>query len=151
MTRKLEFIMDVKEVRRLNLEYLIASVGSIKKIAEIIESDANYISQIKNGNGNKTMGDKFARKIEKAFNKPHGWMDKLQFMESKDYSTLNDEELLTVAVKTVINQLVAAGIYLPQKSIDSAAVSSLIVSEYKQLICDKKSTPGAQNDSYQAG
>ena len=85
MNKRLEFIMDVKEVRRLNLEYLIAVIGSIKALSDLVDTDANYISQLKNGNSNKKMGDKFARKLEKAFEKPVGWMDKLQV--SKDTPT----------------------------------------------------------------
>ena len=46
MSKKLDFVMDVKEVRRLNLEYLIASAGSVKRIAEILGSNASYISQV---------------------------------------------------------------------------------------------------------
>lgn len=143
MSKKLEFVMDVKEIRRLNLEYLIASVGSIKKLADIVDSDPNYVSQIKNKNANKTMGDRFARKIEKSFQKPHGWMDKLQFVESGDYTRLNDEELLTAAVQSVINELISAGIYEPKKSIHAEAVASLIVTKYKVLIGNKATTQTA--------
>ncbi|VEL96976.1 hypothetical protein ALT761_01975 [Alteromonas sp. 76-1] len=150
MSRKLEFIMDVKEVRRLNLEYLIAAVGSIKALADAVYTDPNYISQIKNGNSGKKMGDKFARKLESAFSKPIGWMDKLQVSKDDSIGQLNDEGLLSLAVKNVINQLIAAGIYEPKKSIDSEAVTSLIVTEYKSLISDKDATRTGVGDNHQA-
>lgn len=151
MRKKLDFLMDVKEVRRLNLEYLIASVGSIKKIADLLDSNQSYISQIKNNNGNKTMGDSMARRLEKAFNKPHGWMDKLQFTEGEDYTRLNNEELLTLAVKKVINQLISAGIYEPKKAIDADIVSSLIVTEYEDLLGQKEVTRNNAGENHQAG
>tara|TARA_B100000929_G_C15372937_1_gene375048 strand:+ start:267 stop:719 length:453 start_codon:yes stop_codon:yes gene_type:complete len=150
MSKKLDFVMDVKEVRRLNLEYLIASAGSVKRIAEILGSNASYISQVRNGNANKTMGDSTARRLEKAFGKPHGWMDKLQFDDNENYEKLNDEELLTLSVRTVINQLIAAGIYEPKKSIDIDAVSSLIVTEYKRLLGDKSIKPTGVDGRNQA-
>lgn len=135
--------MDVKEVRRLNLEYLIAVVGSTKALSDMVDTDPNYISQIKNGNSNKKMGDRFARKLEAAFNKPEGWMDQLQIANEKKAGNLTDEMLLNLAVKHVINQLIAAGIYEPKKSIDSEAVTSLIVTEYKKLSNKKESTRSA--------
>ncbi|TKB03931.1 hypothetical protein E5672_07530 [Alteromonas portus] len=150
MNKRLEFIMDVKEVRRLNLEYLIAVIGSIKALSDLVDTDANYISQLKNGNSNKKMGDKFARKLEKAFEKPVGWMDKLQVSKDDNVGHLNDEDLLTLAVKNVINQLIAAGIYEPKKSIDSEAVTSLIITEYKNLINIKDAKRSGGNESHQA-
>ena len=150
MNKRLEFIMDVKEVRRLNLEYLIAVIGSIKAFSDLVDTDANYISQLKNGNSNKKMGDKFARKLEKAFEKPVGWMDKLQVSKDDNVGHLNDEDLLTLAVKNVINQLIAAGIYEPKKSIDSEAVTSLIITEYKNLINSKDAKRSGGNESHQA-
>lgn len=149
MNKRLEFIMDVKEVRRLNLEYLIAVIGSIKALSDLVDTDANYISQLKNGNSNKKMGDKFARKLEKAFEKPVGWMDKLQVSKDDNVGHLNDEDLLTLAVKNVINQLIAAGIYEPKKSIDSEAVTSLIITEYKNLINSKDAKRSGGNESHQ--
>ena len=135
MTEKLSFIMDVKEVRRLNLQYLIASVGKVDDFSKLVGLESpNYVSQLKNGSNNKTMGDKFARKIEKAFDKPKGWMDKLQFSDDNDERTfLTDKEILAQAVKRVLNSLIEAGVYEPKKAMDTEIIVNLIVNNYKML------------------
>ena len=97
-------VMDVYEIRRRNLDVLIAEAESLKAIGDAIrraksgvdpsaaEKDyANVLSQIKNG---KNMGAKMARDIESGMGKPTGWMDVAQFravdqtMEAKEAGQL---------------------------------------------------------------
>lgn len=69
--------MDVKEIRRRNLEIVLAEIGGPKKLAALVKDTKdwvpNYVSQLKSEK--KSFGDKTARKIEEAAGKPRGWMD----------------------------------------------------------------------------
>lgn len=74
--------MDISEIRMANLLGLIASktANSQKEFANIVGTAPAYLSQIINGtvgrNGKPaTVGTALARKIETAFNLPHGYMD----------------------------------------------------------------------------
>lgn len=76
------FAMDISDIRRANLLKLIEtkSVGSQKDFANAVPTAPAYISQIINGtigrNGKPaTVGTSLARKIEKAFDLDHGYMD----------------------------------------------------------------------------
>lgn len=68
--------MDVREIRLARLLELISKFGQ-KELADRVDIDTAYISQIKNPNNPKNMGEKLARRIEKAMNLPFGWMDRL--------------------------------------------------------------------------
>lgn len=66
--------MKLKEVRRLNLLYLADRVHGRQKLAELMGfADTNYLNLIARGHSN--IGDAAADKIEKAANKPSGWLD----------------------------------------------------------------------------
>jgi hypothetical protein len=97
-------VMDVYEIRRRNLDVLLAETESLKAIGDAIrlakqkidpaaaERDyANVLSQIKGG---KHMGAKLARDVEAGMGKPQGWMDTAQFqiadeaMEAKEAGQL---------------------------------------------------------------
>ena len=130
--------MDVKEIRRINLEYLISKAGSVNEFAVLIDTAPNYVTQLKNGSANKTMGDKFARKVEEALNKPFGWMDKMHLQAGETSNSYASEDLLAAPLKIVLNRLIASGIYEPKKSIAAEAVASLVVTEYEDLIQQQK-------------
>jgi transcriptional regulator with XRE-family HTH domain len=66
----------IKEVRRENLEALIASHGSIRALADAAGANAAHISQIRNGI--RSMGDSFARALERELGLEHGWLDSPQ-------------------------------------------------------------------------
>ena len=69
----------VDEIRRDNLELLIAEMGSLKAVAEHGHTSEIYLSQIKNRaidrktGKPRSMGAKVARRLEAG--KSHGWMD----------------------------------------------------------------------------
>lgn len=96
--------MDVYEIRRRNLDVLLAETESLKAIGDAIRRTkqrlepqaatrdyANVLSQIKGG---KNMGAKLARDVEAGMGKPKGWMDVAQFravdqtMEAKEAAQL---------------------------------------------------------------
>ena len=68
-------VMDIREVRRQNLELLREQEGSVRALADRADTDPNYLSQILGGHGKHHMGHSMARRFEVAFSKPQGWMD----------------------------------------------------------------------------
>ena len=73
--------MDIKQIRLQNLRSIILETGTIAKLARLSETAPAYLSQILNSLPTSTgkprsVGDKLARKLELAVNKPYGWMDK---------------------------------------------------------------------------
>lgn len=74
-----DILMDVYDQRFNNLKRLIQTHGSQRKLADLVETNPSYISQILTkvqANGrSRTVGNDFARKIEDKLGLPHGWMD----------------------------------------------------------------------------
>ncbi|WP_162897051.1 hypothetical protein [Chromobacterium rhizoryzae] len=68
--------MENKDIRRANLGRLINEYGTIRALADVVDTAPNYISEIKNGV--RDMGHKLARKIEERTGKQSGWLDQLQ-------------------------------------------------------------------------
>lgn len=70
---------DVYDQRFNNLKWLIKIHGSQRQLADLVETNPSYISQIISkvqANGrDRTVGNDFARKIEEKLELPHGWMD----------------------------------------------------------------------------
>lgn len=67
--------MDAKQIRKQNLEILIARTGKAATFAEKVGTAAAYISQILSDKTKAHVGDDLARRIETACDLPHGWMD----------------------------------------------------------------------------
>lgn len=65
--------MDIKTIRRNNLERLIEEAGGQKQLAEIIGKSPAQISQLINQV--RHIGHKVARDIEAALKLPANWMD----------------------------------------------------------------------------
>ncbi|MDG4811909.1 hypothetical protein P8629_02715 [Hydrogenovibrio sp. 3SP14C1] len=78
--------MDISQIRLQNLEALIIEHGSAAFIADKIGSDASVISVIRSEKyPEKNMGKNIARRIEKEFKLPDGWMDKDHTIENKTF------------------------------------------------------------------
>ena len=75
--------MDVWQIRLANLLSLIDEAGNASELARRIGSDPNYISQIISPKAKRNVGHSFARRIEKAFGKPSGWMDQIHHGETR--------------------------------------------------------------------
>lgn len=67
--------MDSKTIRYKNTRLLIEQVGGISNFAEKTNKGQSQISQFAGSNPTKGIGNKIAREIELAFDKPHGWLD----------------------------------------------------------------------------
>jgi hypothetical protein len=74
--------MDSKEIRHANLLALIKEHGSAAALARAIETDATYVTNIKNRVNGRAMGDDLARRMEEKLGKPRGWMDVLHAEET---------------------------------------------------------------------
>lgn len=73
--REVNMLLDIKEIRRNNLMVAIKIAGSAAKLYSASGISPSAISQMKNKNGTKSIGEKIARKIEESLNLPHAWMD----------------------------------------------------------------------------
>lgn len=75
--------MNIKEIRRNNLRALAKELGGLCKLAGRLGRSPSYLSHLIKQNPIKNIGDKFSADIEKIFDKPAGWMDRLHD-ESED-------------------------------------------------------------------
>jgi hypothetical protein len=95
--------MEIKQIRIRNLERLIESFGGVDGLIKTADTNGQtisekYIEQILGGfqgsrdKSPRSIGHKFARKLELGCGKPEGWMD-------QDHTTYalpaQDEEFLT--------------------------------------------------------
>lgn len=131
MLAKLELLMDIKEIRLINMQYLISSVKTIEVFADLVGTNASYISQVQSKKSKKNVGNVLARKIESSFNKEHGWMDKLHNDDAP--TILNDKEALKVALANVMSQLISSQIYVPNKSLPHDVFASLVLNELEKI------------------
>src|SRR6185312_9552035 len=67
--------MNVKEIRRRNLRALARLVGGVTHLAERLGKSQSQISHLIGTNPVKNIGDKLAAEVERAFEKPNGWLD----------------------------------------------------------------------------
>lgn len=69
--------MDIKAIRLSNLIKLISNEESQEAFSRKVDIEPSYLSQIKNPNNPKNLGEKLARKIEASLGLEKGWMDQL--------------------------------------------------------------------------
>lgn len=67
--------MDSKTIRYNNTRILVDEVGGVSNFANRINKGQSQTSQFAGTTPIKGIGNKVAREIEDAFNKPHGWLD----------------------------------------------------------------------------
>lgn len=65
--------MDIQHIRRKRLERLINEYGTQEKLGEVIGISTGYVNHM--FTAYRPITEKSARRIEKACNKPDGWMD----------------------------------------------------------------------------
>ncbi len=88
--------MNTNDIRLERLLQLIQEHGQTK-VANLVGIESSYISQLKNPNNPKKIGEKLARRIEDAFHLPHGWMDVLHDNEAMRVINEQDETMLKLA------------------------------------------------------
>ena len=68
--------MNTQTVRERNLRRLLKESGeTADQFAKLVGTNPSYISQILSRKSTKTLGDRLARKIERALSLPAGWME----------------------------------------------------------------------------
>lgn len=65
----------MNEIRIKNLRLIAEEVGGLGRLAEAMEADPSFISQLIGKNPSKNIGRNTARKAEAAAGKPVGWLD----------------------------------------------------------------------------
>lgn len=68
-------MMTINEIRLANLALLKKEFGTDVILAELGNTSAAYLSQIRSKKTPRSMGDEVARNLEIGCNKPVGWMD----------------------------------------------------------------------------
>ncbi|MCH7293595.1 hypothetical protein MMP65_19370 [Acinetobacter sp. ANC 3926] len=74
--------MDSKTIRYNNTRILVDQVGGVSNFANKINKGQSQTSQFAGTTPIKGIGNKVAREIEDAFEKPHGWLDVLHQEDS---------------------------------------------------------------------
>lgn len=83
--------MDSKSIRYRNTRLLVDQVGGVSNFADKISKGQSQTSQFAGTNPIKGIGNKVAREIEEAFNKPHGWLD---FPHSNEIFSIIDSNVM---------------------------------------------------------
>jgi len=69
--------MDISSIRLKNAQSLRDTCSSTADFARKVGKEPTQVRHWFNPNVNKNIGNKIAREIEAAFNKPHGWLDSI--------------------------------------------------------------------------
>jgi hypothetical protein len=82
--------MTIYEIRRENARWLAQQCGGAKKFADLLDLAEARVSHLIGKTPSKNIGNKAARKIERAFDRPEGWLDtpNAWVAESDEVSTL---------------------------------------------------------------
>lgn len=72
----------LSQIRLRNLEHLITEAGSAVRLTRACNTSSSYLSQVRRQTPSprgtpRSIGDELAEKLERAMNKPQGWMDTL--------------------------------------------------------------------------
>ncbi|MEQ1324896.1 LexA family protein [Acinetobacter soli] len=111
--------MDSKSIRYKNTRLLVDQVGGVSSFAEKIGKGQSQASQFAGTNPIKGIGNKVAREIEIAFDKPHGWLD-LPHPENFKSSDVNVSEPIPLIGKLIpVISWVQAGTWTSTESIPS--------------------------------
>lgn len=111
--------MDSKTIRYKNTRLLVEQVGGVSSFAEKIGKGQSQASQFAGTNPIKGIGNKVAREIESAFDKPHGWLD-LPHEEDSNSSDANVSEPIPLIGKLIpLISWVQAGTWTSTEAIPS--------------------------------
>ena len=103
----------IAKIRRNNLRTLIVEHGSIASFAAKSGANPTYLSNVLSGKpasmGGRNMGEKVARKIEKAMNYPEGTLDIDSTAQLPTQSGEVDIESLKASIKDIEKMLEISG------------------------------------------
>ena len=127
--------MDIKEIREKNMLLLAAEAGSIKELAKRADTAENYLYQVRSNTNKRGMGDRVARKLERAMGREYGWIDAnhetdfIREQDSSQYRALIDLDLLKQAI--IEFETMTAG-----SELSPSQKAQIIVNLYKKLLND---------------
>ncbi|MFV5263844.1 hypothetical protein ACMUMS_09795 [Acinetobacter courvalinii] len=102
--------MDSKTIRYNNTRILVDQVGGVSNFANKINKGQSQTSQFAGTTPIKGIGNKVAREIEEAFDKPHGWLDVSHQEDSNfSYSISNEQNKELVELIKALNLLESQG------------------------------------------
>ena len=87
---------SIHEIRRKNARTLADSVGGVVAFSDKINKLQSQVSSFIGIRPTKNIGEKVAKQIEQAFNKPNGWLDK-----DHDIFQVNEKENLSFSPNTI--------------------------------------------------
>ena len=114
----------IKEIRRSNARQLRDQAGGNSSFAKRIDREPTQTSRFLGDNPTKNIGDDLARHIEKCFNKPLGWLDQEQILNSHEVETLLKENLTIHNVPVISWVQAAKWIESNQKEVDLNALET---------------------------
>jgi hypothetical protein len=82
------------DITRENARFLADSVGGPARFAEKVGISDSHVSQLIGKNPIRNIGSRLARKIEAAFEKPIGWLDRPQ--DGNDFGGSSGEPQITL-------------------------------------------------------
>jgi SOS-response transcriptional repressor LexA len=108
--------MDNAQIRRRNLQALIAQVGATV-VTERLAMSRSQLSQVAGRSPSRAIGVTLARRIEEAFGKSAGWMDVLQ-----EHGNVDELNVRGKARRVPVISLVQAG--EPREAMDAFATGA---------------------------
>lgn len=105
-------IMENKEIRLINLRRLLRENKTAAALAYAAGTNPAYISQILSHKSKGSLGNKLARRLEQAGNKPKGWLDTLHDGDDKLQQSVQNIPL--VALDKVLEWHLGKG-WMPNK------------------------------------
>lgn len=112
----------MSDIRLTQLRKLVEKYGSQRELAGALNIAPNQISQWINGN--RSIGEKLARRIESNLKLPYGWMDGREAINKPDSVESINMEILSKHLEEAIEYALNANEKIPAKSLVQAALAA---------------------------
>lgn len=113
---------SIHEIRRKNARLLAESVGGVVAFSDKINKLQSQVSSFIGVRPTKNIGEKVAKQIEQAFNKPNGWLD-------KDHDFLQVNEKLHFSPETIEHARIYQQLPLDKQKLLSDTAKAFLVSK----------------------
>jgi len=123
--------MENKEIRLINLRRLLKEAKTAAALASAANTNPSYISQILSDKSKSSIGNKLARRLETAGEKPKGWLDTLH-EETEESFKFSFKQIPLIALEQVAEWYLGSERMLNQ-SVDAITDDSQLNSE--KLFC----------------
>lgn len=112
----------MSDIRLTQLRKLVEKYGSQRELADVLNITPNQISQWVNGN--RTIGEKLARRIETRLKLGYGWMDAREAINKPSSVEVINIEILSKHLEEAIEYALNANEKIPAKSLVQAALAA---------------------------